>query len=206
MSAINTQLQPHIQHSGYYQLNQTAGGQTGGATRTSASALRAAGVNAVSQATNFSDAVLVDLSPEAQKYLSGLAKQPAISEGFTGNDTFVLSSQQRLALSSLLEKYKNGPYTQETFDAIQDDLQKAGLSPQTLSAREKANSFNATAVLVDALNGGRGTTPGSTPISDEALEKKAANYMQEVIGQWKKISSDYQNKQNADAVSAVGGA
>lgn len=206
MSAISTQLS----HSGYYQLNSSGAGSgntSGASGAASTSALRNAGVNAVSSASGFSDAVLLDLSPAAKQYLSGLSAQAATTQGNGNTSTdFVLSAQQKEALSSILDKYKDAPYTQDTFDQIQNDLQKAGIGPDQLSAKERVSSFSATAVLVDALNGGNGSTPGSTPVSDADLKTKSANYMQDVIAQWKKISADYQAKQSADAVAPVGSA
>jgi len=207
MSAINTQLQ----NNGYYQLNGSGAGasNTGNAHRTSHTGSGLASALNNSGNKGFSDAVLLDLSPAAQKYLSGLsARNPqaqSAAQSSGGSDGFILSAKQRLALSAVLEKYKDAPYTQATFDAIQDDLQKEGLGPNQLSAKTKVSSFNSTAVLVDALNGGKGTTPGSVVISDEDLSKKATNYIQDVAAQWKKLSADA-NKQSANAVSPIGAA
>ncbi len=209
MSSINTQ----IQNSGYYQLNSTGTGSTGTNTTGNPAAvtpsLAAALGNSSSSSSSYSDAVLLDLSPAAQKYLSTLNQQAAGSTttpttpSDAGGDNFVLSSKQQLALSAILDKYKDAPYTQDTFDSIQNDLHDAGLGPDQLSAKEKSTSFSSTAVLIDALNGGNGTTPGSTPTSQDTLNTKSANFIQDVIGQWKKVSSDYAAK-NVNEVAAIG--
>ena len=207
MSAINTQLH----NNGYYQLNSSGAGagNAGNAGRTNYASSGLAGALNDSASSGFSDAVLLDLSPAAQKYLSSLGAQNTQSKAATpsnsSGNSFVLSAKQKLSLSAVLEKYKDAPYTQETFDAIQDDLQKEGLGPDQLSMHERVNSFNSTASLLDALNGGKGTTPGSTVISDDELSKKATNYIQDVAAQWKKLSVDA-NKQSADAVAPIGAA
>lgn len=205
MSAVNTQLH----NNGYYQLNSSGAGagNAGNAGRTNYAGSGLAGALNDSAKNGFSDAVLLDLSPAAQKYLSSLnAKNAQTTDSSLSNasrDGFVLSAKQKLAVAAVLERYKDSPYTQETFDAIQDDLQKEGLGPNQLSLHERVNSFNPTASLLDALNGGNGTTPGSTVISDEELSKKATNYIQDIAAQWKKLSVDA-NKQNADAVAPIG--
>jgi len=201
MSAIQTQLQ----NSGYYQLNSSGAGSgnTSNAARSAVAkpSLASALGNVTNSSSSYSDAVLVDLSPEAQKYLSGLGSPGAtINSTPAANDSFVLSSQQKVALAAVLDTYKDAPYTQATFDQIQDDLQKAGLGPNQLSVHERVTSFSTTAALVDALNGGHGTTPGSTVISDGDLQKKATNYIQDIATQWKKISTDYQAKQGTNTV------
>lgn len=212
MSAINTQL-----NNNYYQLNSSHSGgssTTGraqGAVPSLASAL--SGNNTIS--SGFSDAVLLDLSPAAQQYLQGLgakvATPQAASSTASNQDGFLLSDKQQQALNTILDKYKDAPYTQDTFDALQNDLHGAGLGPEQLSAQYRVNNFSSTAVLVDALNGGKGTTPGSTPVSDEVLRGKSNSYMQSVISQWKQISNDYQKQQEdastgASSVKPVGSA
>lgn len=199
MSAINTP----IHHSGYYQLNPHSGSGAG-AENTQRSAGTAGLLRAPGRvhSSGYADAVLVDLSPEAKRYLSGLGN-PGPGAVPAAQEHFHLSPQQRLALASLLEAYKDAPYTQATFDRIQDDMHKAGLGPDQLSARERVSSFSTTAALVDALNGGKGTTPGSQPVSHDELQKRATHYIQDVVSQWKKISSGYPSG-NGNAVAAVG--
>ena len=207
MSSINAQLQG----SGYYQLNSSSSGNSATTAQTQvATPSLASALSGNTQSTPFSDAVLLDLSPAAQKYLSGLGTSAATqtqNTSTTSSQDFVLSTEQKQTLNDILAKYKDAPYTQDTFDAIQGDLQKAGLGPDQLSAKDRVNSFSATAVLVDALNGGNGSTPGSTPLSDADLKTKSNNYIQDVVSQWKKISTDYQSQQSASTgVTPVGSA
>lgn len=206
MSAISSQLQG----SGYYQLNSSGSGTSANTGRTQAATPSlASALGGTSNASPFSDAVLLDLSPAAQQYLSGLGAASATAQpapSTQGKQDFVLSTQQQQKLNAILDKYKDAPYSQATFDSIQDDLQQAGLGPNQLSAKDRVDNFSTTAVLVDALNGGNGTTPGSAPVSDSQLQAKSANYIQDVVGQWKKISTDYKAQQSATAVAPVGSA
>lgn len=206
MSAISTQLP-----GSYYQLNNTGAGSNGANTARSVTPSLAAALSGKQAASSsFSDAVFLDLSPAAQKYLSGLGSAAATkTQDAAGQGAdFVLSVKQRATLNEIIDKYKDAPYTQATFDAIQDDLLQAGLGPDQLSAQDRSKSFNSTAVLIDALNGGKGELPGSVQMSEETLKTKSANYIQNVVSQWKRISTDYaeQQEQNADAVAPIGSA
>ena len=206
MSAVNTQ----VNQQGYYNLGNSAGtgANAQGAGRTGATGPASRALTQ-SSSLNGSAAYMLDLSPEAQQYLRGLnqtAQQTTTQQAAAQQDGFVLNSQQRLALASLLEEFKDAPYTQATFDTIQDALHAEGLGPTQLAARHCAESFNPTASLVDALNGGKGTTPGSAPVSEGELEQRSAGYMQFVINEWKKIATpadEGAGAESSDAIAAV---
>ena len=135
MSNINTSLYS----GGYYALNGSNAAPASSKSSSLTSALNGQNANAAS------DAYLLDLSPDAQKYLQ--TQQTAANAGFN------LSSEQTKTISDILQKYKDEPQTQETFNKIQDDLNAAGLSPERLSQLEKTQSFDATSILIKALNG-----------------------------------------------------
>ena len=187
MSAINT----HINQQGYYNLGASSGSGAGTQQAGKSSAALAASralAQTASGGAGGNAAYLLDLSPEAQKYLSGLQQPPAVSQPAVSQDGFALNSQQRLALAQLLDKFKDAPYSQDTFDAIQDELHSSGLGPTQLAAKYRATSFSTTAALVDALNGGNGTTPGSTPVSDADIQSRSEQYMQFIVSEWKKLA------------------
>jgi hypothetical protein len=201
MSSINTNLS-----GGYYQLNGSSGNSTQAnksANIALATLLQATGDN--NQAVNNS-AYLLDLSPEAQKYLAGSQQSTASSTLGGGTQSFTLNSKQREEISAVLLKYKDAPFTQETYNKIQDELTSRGLSGQQLSMIDKATSFNPTQILVGALTG-KGTQD-SDPTGANA-QAKVDNYMQQILGQWKNISTtadDAAEETSPDAVQAAGGA
>lgn len=201
MSTISNQLQ----QGGYYSLAQSSGSSaqtarvSGSAARSSATSMTAPGADS---------AYMLDLSPQAREYLIGLQSkktEPAVAE----SQGFTLNRKERLALASLLEGFKDAPYSQDTFDAIQDELHKQGLGPQQMGAKYRASSFSTTAALVDALSGGKGTVPGSQPVSDSELQTRSQQYIQYVAAEWKKISTtaaeEGAGSESAPAVSAVEG-
>lgn len=202
MSIINT----NIGNSGYYQLNNPSGNTTGGSgvTPTLASSLLQGNS---ADPSNYSAAYLLDLSPEAQKYLSS-SPQAASSTLPGQQQSFTLTAAQREQINQILEKYKDQPFTQETFNKIQDELTQAGLGPQQMSMIDKATSFNPTQILIDALTG-RSNNQSST--SDQTQQAKVDNYLQQIVGQWKSISTTVNEDGSAtgdiarDAVAATGG-
>lgn len=210
MSTINTQLG----QGGYYSLQQssTSGNNAQGAGRSASGVSLIRGGRGVEGAgvSQGNDAYLLDLSPEAQAYLRSLKNGQSNVSGNVSNDAveqgFTVNSKQRLAIAAILEKYKQEPYTQEVFDRIQDELHQAGLSPDQLAAKYRASSFSTTAALVDALNGGEGSLPGSSPVSDSELQQRTSEYVQFIVEEWKKISDGTAEEAPSDAVSAVGSA
>lgn len=207
MSTIGTQLQ----QGGYYSLGQSGGAGVGSGGRVNPAARAYSNATQAANASSGSSAYLIDLSPEAQRYLSGLNQPQAAAAAEAQaavNDGFVLNNQQRVALAALLERFKDEPYTQETFDKIQDALQQDDLGPNQLSARLRATSFSTTAALVDALNGGDGSTPGAKPMSDAELQSRSGQYIQFVAAEWRKVSTtadDAEGEGASEAISAVEG-
>lgn len=218
MSTINT----NIGNSGYYQLNNSSGNSSNGLSGTSslASSLLQ-GTSSDNNSSVFSAAYLLDLSPEAQKYLAGTAQSQAGSNALGGTQSFILSADQRQTLNEILVRFKDEPFTQETYNKIQDALQQAGLSPQQLSMIDKATSFNPTQLLINALTGKN--TGEEADVDGTKSQAKIDNYMQQLIGQWKSISTtvnasaqttqeqtaietDSSDDVSSDAVAAAGGA
>lgn len=140
-------------------------------------------------ASNSLGAYLLDLSPDAQSYLSNYSSSDSSTGSSGGTGSFVLSNAQQKQISDILAKYKDAPQTQDTFNKIQDDLKAAGLSPQQLAETDKVKSFNPTQILINALNGNYGTPGASTTTSDADEQTKSNNYVQSIIKQWQSISS-----------------
>ncbi len=173
MTTINTSL-----YSGqYYQLGQAGSG----GTTSSGTSARTSSANS---AAGLSSAYLLDLSPDAQEYLNNLGKS---SDSGSSSDSFLLSSSQQKQLGDILAKYQGLPLTQENYDKLQDDLQAAGLSPDQLAAKEKARTFNPTQILLDALSG-KDPEPVDAKADSEAQQKKADNFMAQIVGTWQKTA------------------
>jgi hypothetical protein len=175
--------------SQYYQLsgqNQSNTGATSSVSTDLASLLGTDGTN--SSSSSVSD--ILNLSPAAQSILDGLntsnnsSNSSADSTG--DNASFLLTPAQQNQISAILAKYKDAPQTQATFDQIQNDLNAAGLGPQQLAQEDSNQSFNATQIFLDALNGQADAIPTA---NDSTEQTKSANYMQNIISEWKGMSS-----------------
>ena len=166
----------------YYQLPSNAGGTT--ALPTSANAANTS-LLSTNGTANTSLAYLLDLSPEAQNYLNNGA-QSATTDPTAANSSFTISPQDQQKIDAILEKYKDAPLTQDTYNQIQNDLTTAGLSPQQLAQKDTLTSFSATRVLIDALNGIDDPIPSASSTDEQT---KSTNYMQQIYKQWQSVAS-----------------
>lgn len=137
----------------------------------------------VDESSNSQNAYAVSLSPEAQKYLNGAG---------SSNDSFVISPAQQRKIEEIIAKYKDAPFTQETFEAMQQELADAGLGSQQLTLMEKIKSFSPTSILLQALDGTSTPPEEQQATSDDALQAKANNYLESIVKQWQKISTTYE--------------
>lgn len=128
---------------------------------------------------------LVNLSEEARNYLAGQSSKPS---GGTTGASFLLSDSQQQKLDSLIEKYKDAPFTQESFDAMLTEIELSGIGPQELSAKEQAKLVNPTALFLGALNGS-GSGLAFSSANNDALKTRADNYLQSIYDQWESIST-----------------
>jgi len=202
MNSINTQ----ISNSSYYQLSNSSAGNGGTSNSSSATTalLQALNQSSAGSTGTGSPAYSLDLSTEAQNYLGGLSGTSSTSTTTTGgSDTFQLSTKQQQELTAILAKYKDAPYTQATFNSIQNDLNAAGLGTSTLQAQDQAKSFNPIVTLIDYLNGNSAAGDASVPTSSQE-QTKSSNFMQSVIQQWKSISTTYDPTSSASGTSASG--
>ncbi|MDX2074781.1 MAG: hypothetical protein SFX19_10550 [Alphaproteobacteria bacterium] len=165
-------------NSGYYSLSQSTGASVAASSKNTAQA-----TGASTAAGESLSAYLLDLSPEAKDYLnSTLVSSTA--------NSFTLSQSQQKQIDAILQKYKDAPYTQETFEQIQADLQQAGLSPDQLAAQQQAKDFNPTQALIDALNGKEKNADELLPGNDSAqYDTQKNNFLDGVIEAFKKIAA-----------------
>lgn len=182
MSSISSTL------SGFFQLSgqsTTSNSSSSGSGTVTSLAEALAQTDSASSGNNSGSSFLLDLSPDAQKYLQNLSSGSGSNASANG---FLLTSAQKQQISDILAKYKDAPYTQATYESIQNDLKAAGLSPQQLSLQDQIRQFNPVSVLVDALSGKSSGSPmdlGSSP--DENANANA--YMQGIVDQWKSTST-----------------
>lgn len=222
-----------LANNGYYQLSNPSGGTSTTNVNPTSSLLQALNAtDGSSSGSADNSAFLLDLSPQAQQLLNGtnsstdstaslagalsgtdgtslaslLGGGGASSTGslFGGNSNFSLTADQKQAISNILAKYKDAPYTQATFNNIQNDLAAAGLSPSLLSMQDQAKSFDPAIVLLDALNGTTTDTGALFGTNPQGEQTKQTNYMQGIIQQWQSISTDYQAQAQSGVAPAAG--
>ncbi len=182
MSAINS-----LTSSGYYALNNqnSSNGQSTGNVTLAGGLAEALAMGKSTTGTEES-AYSLDLSADALAYIKSInGTAPAGKSSYSNVTNFVLTRNQQETLNGIIEQYKDAPFTQETFNKIQDALEKAGLSTKTLSAQDSARNFNATKFLLDALNG----TTSSSDVGGQDTETKSNNFMTSVADQWARIST-----------------
>ncbi len=200
MSSVNAGYNSSL----YYQLGSQNGTTTGSTSGTQSLASLLNGDNSDSSNSSsdlFGSSYLLNLSPAAQSYLNGNASSSS-STATSGTASFTLTKSEQTTLDGILQKYKDAPYTQDTFNQIQDDLASAGLSTSQLSKIDSVKSFNPTVALVDALNGTNfDPTSGVGGTTDE--QNKSTNFINSVQAQWKAISTTAGKTTSADAVTAT---
>lgn len=176
----------NLLNNGYYSLSGSSSGTASAASSTSSNLLAALdGTGSGSGSSAYS----LNLSPQAQQLLSGASSTGSASSSSDSSSNFVLTTQQQATIGSILAKYKSAPYTQATFDSIQADLKAAGLSPKQLSAQDQVTSFNATAVLVSALDGNYVNLSAQSAQTSATEQTKSANYMQSILSQWQSLNT-----------------
>jgi hypothetical protein len=185
-----------LQSNGYYSLNnQSSGASSGTAATPGASTILGGTTTATSTAES---AYSLDLSPDALAYIKQINGSSAgKASSYASVSNFTLTKDQQTTRDAIIAKYKDAPFTQDTFSQIQDDLNAAGLSPEALGKQDAIRNFNPTKLFLDALNGinsgtddGSSLFGGSTSSSDdEALTTKSTNFMTGIADQWARIST-----------------
>lgn len=203
MSSVN-----NLGNSGYYQLSNPSGGQSSGtsagATQNTVtqSLINALSGESTTGASSGNEAYFLNLSPEAQKYLDSTTS----SSTSLDKQSYILNDKQKKTITDILTKYKDEPYNQDTFNKIQNDLNSKGLGTTTLSLIDKAKSFSATSVLINALSGRPNDSTNSGVQSESEIKAKSSSYIESIVSQWKNIIGENQVETDTDkdAVQAAG--
>lgn len=179
--SINTNYN-YSKSGSYYQLASEKG-STNNLTTEQKDALKK-----IEEATGYSSSYVLDLSKDANDFLSNNTNNSSSNN----DDTFILSKSQQKKLNAILEKYKDAPQTQETFNTIQDDLKKAGLDPDSLATKDKALSFNSIQVFLDILSGKTDQSDGNSKQNSkddsDKYQTNKSNYLNTVLDLWKSNS------------------
>jgi hypothetical protein len=192
---------------GYYQLANLLSSGSGSSGNPLSSSSSTSSLQALEQAllgggsgsgSSSPGAYLLDLSPQAQSLLSGNSTS---SSGGQSTE-FTLTSAQETQIKNILEKYKDAPLTQATFTEIQNALQAAGLSPQTLGAEDQVKSFNPTNVLLSALNGNYAAV-NSPSVTASNEQTKESNYMKDIVSAWKSLDTSGSSGSGSSSASGA---
>jgi len=172
-------------NAAYYPLSGQSGAPTASQNASPTATLAQALSADASNGSSNNSAYLLSLSPEAQQYLNA----DSGAQGLTGTNSgsFTLSTQQQQAIASILAKYKDAPYTQDTFDQIQNDLNTAGLGANQLSLQDQNKNFNPTQMLLDDLNGNYTAADALASPNSGTEQTKVSNYMQQIAAEWKNM-------------------
>lgn len=138
-------------------------------------------------AASLAEAFMLDLSPDARQALAQ-ADTTAGSDSSDATQQFALNKKQLQAIDDILQKYKDAPFTQETYENIQADLEDANLSPESLALQDKLRSFNPIGILVSALSG---NFTDAVNADDATLETKMDHYMGMIVDKWKDLSTTF---------------
>lgn len=179
---MSVTINPELYSGAYYQLPGNTTLQAAGAVQPSSG-----GIADTSGGDSSMPADLVDLSQQAQNFLAGIG-------GGNNNTTpagngFILNSADQKKIDDILAKYKDAPFTQDTYNKIQDDLKAAGLSPDLLAAKDMARNLNPTSILLNALNGDDNSFNFSDMFNPESEQANANQFMQQIMQKWQSIST-----------------
>lgn len=202
-------------YNGYYQLSKQSGGNVGQSNTAGGGLLRALSPSANTLSAS-NAAYFLDLSPEARQYLEGINNGTISAAPASNNHNgFWLTQEQQKQITGILLQYRDAPFDQDSFNAIQNDLDAAGLGPEKLAMLESARIYNPTMVLIKSLNGDDTPSPETTGVmSDEEKQAKTDVYMQQIVSEWKQLreqqpqddSADGEDTQGVSATGSAGGA
>jgi hypothetical protein len=106
----------------------------------------------------------------------------------SSSDSFTLNKYQQQAFDRIIAKYSDKPLTNENYEALQNDLYDAALSPEQLSLMNNVTRFSSTQTLVDMLNGKAPTmnTNDFFKSFGQLDEARAEKYLDGVVLAWQK--------------------
>ncbi len=140
---------------------------------------------------------MLNLSDEAKNYLTKLVDtQTGANQSTETQKLIALSREQERAIDAIVNKYKDEPFTEETYEAMQEELEAAGLGAMHMAAKDTMRSFSTTQLFLNVLNGSNQLTFGDS--SPAAIREKAAGYMDMVYAKWEAISTTVDDGAESD--------
>jgi len=135
---------------------------------------------------------LISLSPQAQSFLDFFNDA---AKGLVGNNALedngiVLTDAQQAQITAIIMKFKDAPFSVDTFNAIVSDLSKEVLSPAQLAAKEQVNPFSLSEIFLRALSGEISSSdfPSFNSPADHTSEDA---YRTQLFSEWERISSQF---------------
>jgi hypothetical protein len=168
--------------------------------------LNASGVKGVSQ-TSLAGILNGTGNTSPLSALLGGGDNSGLSGLFGGSavTSFAITKDQQDQITAIIAKYKDAPYTQDTFNQIQNDLSKAGLAPSIMALKDQTKAFNPAEVLISALNGTSMDTVNSQLGTDATGEQTKQNtYIASIIKQWQDISTTYAATSSTASAATTG--
>lgn len=137
----------------------------------------------------------IDLSPAAQNFLDFFN---GAAGGLTGavpfNDNgIVLTDVQQAQIDAIILKFKDAPFTADTFAEIKKELAAAGLSPEQLTAQNDASALGLSDIFLRALAlQDSGTTSSDLLNFNTTTDADTrAAYNRQIFAEWERLSSTF---------------
>jgi hypothetical protein len=135
---------------------------------------------------------ILSLSPQAQSYIdftnlvSNTPADPAL-----GGAALNLSDDQKAKFDATIDKYKDAPFTHETYVKILNDLAAQGLSAEQIALQSAPPSFDLSAILLDTLSGENSSSSNVLNLFTGTQQAQTVDFNQQVVAQWESVSTQY---------------
>lgn len=187
MTTINS-----LASSLYDSLKDSNSSNTSKSTNPLLNELNGTGSAIKTASTQAQSSYVLDLSPEALAALERMGNAGSTSHSYAEN--FILTDAQKQQIEAVLAKYKDAPFTEETYQKIEAELDALGLSPDILAMKDKARNINTTSMLISALDGASGgdglaQALGGVRNNEDTSQTKKDNYLSSLLAKWSDIST-----------------
>lgn len=137
----------------------------------------------------------IDLSPEAQNLLDFFS---GAAGGLTGNPVLdnngiILTDVQQAQISAIIAKFRDAPFSADTFHDIMQELKAAGLSPEQLAAQSEGSPLALSNIFLRALDGQDSTGATSDFLTFSNQDDRATRdaYLRQIFSEWERISTQF---------------
>lgn len=151
--------------------------------------------NGTGSQSSSNSAYSLSLSPQAQQLLGSSSSSSSVSSSFT------LTNSQQDTIKNILKQFSGQPLTQDTYDKIQQALQKAGLSANQLMAQDEITNLASPQTLIDDLNGNINTAVINPSHIISSEQTKTSNYMDAIVKEWQSMNASSTSSTATDTIS-----